>query len=156
MDNALLDGWLRDFDLTVIDEASVSAARTRAREVAASQSLSAEDAGRLATIASELAHNQLFHARAGRIAVRAIARGVISASRLSRPMAVTASKIRRQRSRERHEPLAAWVRVSPRCEGLRTRSTSTFASGKGRASGRAFLQEMRHADGKWASSVVRF
>jgi anti-sigma regulatory factor (Ser/Thr protein kinase) len=75
MDNALLDGWLRDYDVRMIDEASASSARTRAREVANSQGLSRENGERLATIASELAYNQLIHARSGRIAVRAVSRG---------------------------------------------------------------------------------
>jgi anti-sigma regulatory factor (Ser/Thr protein kinase) len=71
----LIDAWLREPDLRVVDDASVSAARQRAREVASAQALGIEEAGRLALIASELAQNQLRHGRGGRMAVRPIARG---------------------------------------------------------------------------------
>lgn len=76
MEAFLIDEWLGDADTTPIaDDASVSAVRQQARELAAAQGLSTIDAERLATIASELAYNQLKHARRGQIAMRAIARG---------------------------------------------------------------------------------
>jgi anti-sigma regulatory factor (Ser/Thr protein kinase) len=70
----LMDAWLREGDVRIVDEASVSAARLRAREVASAQAFGIEDAGRVALVASELAQNQLRHARGGRLAVRPITR----------------------------------------------------------------------------------
>ena len=54
--------------------ADAATARQQARTVAAAQQMSVVDAERLATIASELGHNQLKHARRGQIAVQAISR----------------------------------------------------------------------------------
>jgi anti-sigma regulatory factor (Ser/Thr protein kinase) len=74
----LIDEWLgADESIPVIDDASLSVLRERTREAAAAQAMSAIDAGRLASIVSELARNQLRHARRGQIAVRPIARGAL-------------------------------------------------------------------------------
>jgi anti-sigma regulatory factor (Ser/Thr protein kinase) len=71
----LIDEWMGvDEAIPIADEASVSEARQLARKVAAEQQLDSIDAERLATLASELAWNQLKHARRGQIAVRPIAR----------------------------------------------------------------------------------
>ncbi len=79
MEALLIDEWVGDVDaITMIDDASVSLARQRAREVAAEQGLTAQDGERLATIASELGQNQVRHAPRGLIAVRAIARGGVN------------------------------------------------------------------------------
>jgi anti-sigma regulatory factor (Ser/Thr protein kinase) len=75
MGTSLIDGWLgADDGLPIFDEASVSVARQRAREVAAAQGLGDADAARLATIASELGHNLLRHALGGRLEVRPLER----------------------------------------------------------------------------------
>ncbi|MEQ1568047.1 MAG: ATP-binding protein [Myxococcota bacterium] len=58
----------------VEDRASVSVARERVRAVAAGAGFVPADVERLAIVVSELAQNQLDHARDGRIEVRAIAR----------------------------------------------------------------------------------
>ncbi len=76
METFLIDEWLGTEDaIPIADEAAISAARQKARDVARAQKLSAVDGARLATIASELAYNQLKHARYGQIAVRPITRG---------------------------------------------------------------------------------
>lgn len=76
MEAFLIDEWLGAEDaIPIADEASVSAARQKARDVARTQQMSDVDGARLATIASELAMNQLRHARCGQIAVRPITRG---------------------------------------------------------------------------------
>ncbi len=77
MEALLIELWLGSTDdvLRILDEASISLARQRAREVAAEVGLSLEDGELLAVIASELGHNQLRHGGDGRIAVRPIARG---------------------------------------------------------------------------------
>ena len=76
MEAFLIDEWLgAEETIPIIDDASVSAARQRARDVALAQSMSVVEAERLATIASELAYNHLKHARHGQVAVRAISRG---------------------------------------------------------------------------------
>ncbi len=78
MFGVLVDEWMgNDESLPVVDEASVSSARLHAKAVAAAQGLSTVEGERLATIASELARNQLNHARRGQIAVRPIARGAV-------------------------------------------------------------------------------
>jgi anti-sigma regulatory factor (Ser/Thr protein kinase) len=72
----LIDAWLgAEGTIPILDEASVSEARRRARDVALAQGMSVVEAERLATIASELAFNHLKHARHGQIAARPIARG---------------------------------------------------------------------------------
>lgn len=76
MEAFLIDEWVGDAETIAIeDEASVSAVRQEARAVAAAQGLAAVDGERLATIASELGHNQLKHARRGQIALLAVTRG---------------------------------------------------------------------------------
>jgi len=71
----LIERWLRDLDATpIIDEASVSLVRERVREMGAAAGLPADATASLVTAASELGHNQLAHARGGRIAVRRIHR----------------------------------------------------------------------------------
>jgi anti-sigma regulatory factor (Ser/Thr protein kinase) len=76
MEALLIDEWMPDLDpIEVVDDASVSLARQRAREVATAQGLNATDVERLATIASELGTNQVRHAVRGLMAVRAITRG---------------------------------------------------------------------------------
>ena len=76
MEAFLIDEWLNAEDaIPIADDASISVARQKARAVALAQQMSVVDAERLATIASELARNQLKHATHGLIAVRAIARG---------------------------------------------------------------------------------
>ena len=76
MEAFLIDEWLGAEDaIPIADEASVSAARQKARDVARTQKMSDVDGARLATIASELAMNQLRHARCGQIAIRPITRG---------------------------------------------------------------------------------
>ena len=72
-----MDEWLGadESDRTaILDDASVSSARQRAREAAGAQGMTPVAAERLATIASELGYNQLRHARHGQIAVRPITR----------------------------------------------------------------------------------
>jgi anti-sigma regulatory factor (Ser/Thr protein kinase) len=79
METFLIDAWIgTDDTIPILDEASVSAARERAREVALAQALSVVETERLATIASELAHNHLRHARRGQIAARPITRGDVA------------------------------------------------------------------------------
>ena len=77
METFLIDEWIgaEESAIPVIDDASLSLVRAKAREVAGAQRLGAVDAERLATIASELGRNQLRHARRGQVAVRPIARG---------------------------------------------------------------------------------
>ena len=76
METFLIDEWVGAEDsIPVLDEASLSLVRARARDVAAAQRLSPVEAERLTTIASELGRNQLRHARRGQIAARAISRG---------------------------------------------------------------------------------
>lgn len=75
METSLIDGWLGENEATpILDDASVSTVRERARSIAQAQTLTRDDGERLATIASELAHNQLAHGRHGQIVVRAIRR----------------------------------------------------------------------------------
>ena len=71
MEAFLIDEWLGlEEALLIADDAAVSAAREMARDVARAQQMSDVDGARLATIASELAYNQLRHARYGRIGSR--------------------------------------------------------------------------------------
>ena len=75
METFLVDRWLRGCDAAAtLDEASVAIARDLVRTRAAEIGLSAEAAASLTTAASELGHNQLRHARRGKIAVRIITR----------------------------------------------------------------------------------
>ena len=77
METFLIDEWIgaEDDVIAVLDEASLSLVRTRTREAAAAQKLTAVDTERLTTIASELGRNQLRHAERGLFTARAIARG---------------------------------------------------------------------------------
>lgn len=76
---ALLTGWLDGLDAgRIIDDASVSEARSHAREVCASQGLPTERSERVALVASELVRNALLHGRLGRFATRAIARNGVA------------------------------------------------------------------------------
>ena len=76
MEAFLIDEWLGSTEtIPILDEASISIARQQARAVAAAQQLSLAFAERLATIASELGHNQLKHARRGQIAILPVTRG---------------------------------------------------------------------------------
>jgi anti-sigma regulatory factor (Ser/Thr protein kinase) len=72
---ALIERWLGGADAeAILDEASVSVVRERVRAQGAASGLAVAVTERAVTIASELGHNQLAHARGGRIAVRAIQR----------------------------------------------------------------------------------
>src|SRR4051794_31582412 len=75
MDALLIERWMHGLDaVPTIDVASVSLARQRAREEGAAAGLGAAVIESAALVASELATNQLAHARRGQIAVRRIAR----------------------------------------------------------------------------------
>jgi anti-sigma regulatory factor (Ser/Thr protein kinase) len=75
METVLIDRWLEGLEtISVVDEASVSLVRERVRDVTRSAGLGETDAASLVNVASELAHNQLAHARGGRIVVREVAR----------------------------------------------------------------------------------
>src|SRR5690349_11416413 len=73
---ALVARWLGSDanPIPVYDEASVSSARQRVREAGASNHNSANLIETIALITSELAHNQLRHARQGYVGVRPIDR----------------------------------------------------------------------------------
>jgi anti-sigma regulatory factor (Ser/Thr protein kinase) len=76
MEALLIDEWLGDHDgVEVLDDASLSIARERARAAADAQGLQRADGERLATITSELGRNQLRHGRKGEIVIRGIMRG---------------------------------------------------------------------------------
>jgi anti-sigma regulatory factor (Ser/Thr protein kinase) len=71
----LIDTWLQgEAGIAVHDEASVSLARDEVRRVGARLALSAEITEAMTTVASELAHNHLAHARSGVVVVRSIER----------------------------------------------------------------------------------
>jgi anti-sigma regulatory factor (Ser/Thr protein kinase) len=70
--------WLQGLSpIPMLDGASASLVREAVREVAAAQGLDAARSGAIVTAASELATNQLNHARGGAIAVRPVARGPV-------------------------------------------------------------------------------
>ena len=74
--STLVDQWLAGAEaLPTIDEASVSAARERVRVEGARVGLPPVKIAQLVNVASELAHNQLAHARGGYIAVRPVLSG---------------------------------------------------------------------------------
>ncbi len=76
MEALLIEEWLRELDpVFVIDEASLSLVRERVKEVAARGGVANDITDRAVLVATELGRNHLRHARAGRIAVRAVARG---------------------------------------------------------------------------------
>ncbi len=71
----MIDTWLRgDAGIAIRDEASISVAREEVRGVAARLGLSLEIGAAMATVTSELAYNQLKHARSGEIVIREIER----------------------------------------------------------------------------------
>jgi anti-sigma regulatory factor (Ser/Thr protein kinase) len=73
VDAGYLGAWLGAVDvLEVVDEASASEARVRAREAGRAAMLADADLEALAIVASELARNQLRHAGGGKLAVRRI------------------------------------------------------------------------------------
>jgi len=75
MESFLVDRWTRGLVAErTIDEASVALATELTRREARGIGLSEADAMSLATVASELGHNQLRHARLGVLAVHAIER----------------------------------------------------------------------------------
>jgi anti-sigma regulatory factor (Ser/Thr protein kinase) len=75
MEPLLIDEWLGQGDrISMLDEASVALVRERVREIGAAQRLPDARAAALVSAASELGHNQLRHARAGEVVVRAIER----------------------------------------------------------------------------------
>jgi anti-sigma regulatory factor (Ser/Thr protein kinase) len=75
MGSLLIDQWLAGAESTpMLDEASVVLLRQRVREEGIALGLSQVAVGSIVNVASELAHNQLAHARGGRIAIHAIER----------------------------------------------------------------------------------
>jgi anti-sigma regulatory factor (Ser/Thr protein kinase) len=75
MDSVLIDAWLSGAESTpVLDEASVVLLRQRVRTEGRTLGFSEAGLGSIVNVASELAHNQLTHARGGRMAVRSIQR----------------------------------------------------------------------------------
>ncbi len=71
----LIDEWLGAGQrLAILDEASVAVARTWVRDLGAEHGLPLPVIESLATVISELSHNQLVHARGGEVAVRPIRR----------------------------------------------------------------------------------
>lgn len=77
MEALLIDRWLdgEPDALRILDEASVSLARQRARAAGEAAGLPPADVARLASVASELGHNGLRHGVGARLAVRVITRG---------------------------------------------------------------------------------
>jgi anti-sigma regulatory factor (Ser/Thr protein kinase) len=75
VETLLIEEWTGDAEaIFVLDEASLSLVRERIRDVASSSGVAAEIVDRAVVVASELGRNQLRHALAGRIIVRAITR----------------------------------------------------------------------------------
>jgi anti-sigma regulatory factor (Ser/Thr protein kinase) len=71
----LIDAWLGGAEATpILDTASVAVVRQQVRERARALGLPETVTGSLVNVASELGHNQLAHARQGRIALRALER----------------------------------------------------------------------------------
>jgi anti-sigma regulatory factor (Ser/Thr protein kinase) len=71
----LIERWIgSETQIPIYDEASVSSARQRVREIGQSLNLSKELVESVALIASELTHNQLSHARQGYFAVKPVER----------------------------------------------------------------------------------
>ncbi len=76
MDTVLIDEWLDGAEaVPVIDGASVAVVRNRVREEIAAAGLPPEIGAKLVNVASELAQNQLSHARLGSVGVVRIERG---------------------------------------------------------------------------------
>lgn len=75
MEALLVDEWVeRGTAIEIIDGASVALARERVRELGREYRLPLEVIEPMVLVASELGHNQLAHARGGRIAVHAVER----------------------------------------------------------------------------------
>ncbi len=74
MEASLIDVWLPEPDVLILDEASVAVARERVRAVAKEASLPVLLGETMALVASELLHNHLRHASGGRFLVRVIER----------------------------------------------------------------------------------
>ncbi len=75
MDAVLSDHWLSGLSAhEVLDAASVTLLQREVRTLAAQLNMSDVVSGSLVNIVSELGHNQLAHARVGRVALRAITR----------------------------------------------------------------------------------
>jgi anti-sigma regulatory factor (Ser/Thr protein kinase) len=75
MESALTSRWLRGLSpVSIVDEASVSEAREQVRQAGARIGLPEVVVASLVTAASELAHNQLAHAKWGKLAVRPLQR----------------------------------------------------------------------------------
>jgi anti-sigma regulatory factor (Ser/Thr protein kinase) len=79
MDTLLVAHWLSGLAATsILDEASVALARRDVRALATQVGMAPSASGSLVNIVSELAHNQLAHARDGHIAMRAVERDGVS------------------------------------------------------------------------------
>src|SRR4051812_35645043 len=75
METLLTIEWLPDADAVQIrDDASLTTARDRVREIANEAGVESEVAARAALVATELARNQLRHAHRGRMTVQPIER----------------------------------------------------------------------------------
>lgn len=72
----LIRRWLKDFpdSIQILDEASVSVAREKVRDLSRQNNLSPTVTEQAALLASELTHNQLRHARGGFFGVRTVDR----------------------------------------------------------------------------------
>ncbi len=78
MEATLTERWLAGAEVVpIFDPASVAVAREAVREAGARVGLERDAFERLATAASELAHNQLRHAVGGRVGVREVRRGAV-------------------------------------------------------------------------------
>jgi anti-sigma regulatory factor (Ser/Thr protein kinase) len=70
-----VSAWLRDAEaIPVLDDASLTLVRERVRELGREMGLPVKEVETSATAATELARNQLLHAKAGRFAAREIVR----------------------------------------------------------------------------------
>lgn len=79
MDEVLIARWIGGLEaVPILDAASVSVARERARALAAELGMGAVESGSLVIVVSELATNQLRHARRGAIALRPIDRAGVA------------------------------------------------------------------------------
>src|SRR5215208_321253 len=79
MDPLLNELWLRGLDpVPVIDEASLSLVRSDVRTSGKAIGLPDKSIEAMAIVATELGHNQLRHARSGRMGVRVVERDGIA------------------------------------------------------------------------------
>lgn len=70
MGSLLISDWLADAEgEPIVDEASIALARERVRERGAASKMPDAAVARMVNVASELAHNQLRHARGGHLAI---------------------------------------------------------------------------------------